>query len=213
MYSKLQYISQGDTANEQMDNIKNALNAGCKWIQLRFKQKDELSNNSFAENVKKECDSFRAKLIINDFPDVAKRIDADGVHVGLGDLSVNEVREIIGLEKIIGGTANTFQHVLQRNEEFCDYVGLGPYTFTETKKELSPIVGLEGFQKIVSKARELGVYIPIYAIGGIQLEDIKGIMATGISGVAMSGAITNAVDRKEFINQVNNALNGKFKNS
>ncbi len=213
MFSRLQYISQGETSEEQLNNIKNALNAGCDWIQLRFKEKDELSKNYFAEKVKLECERYYASLIINDFADIAKRVDADGVHVGLGDTPVSEVREIIGPNGIIGGTANTLEHILQRFSERCDYVGLGPYRFTETKKNLSPILGIEGYQSIAARLKEMGVTIPIYAIGGIQLEDVKELMAAGIHGVALSGGITHATDRKEFINQMNKALNGKVKNS
>jgi thiamine-phosphate pyrophosphorylase len=206
MFSKLQYISQGETTEAQMVNIKNALNAGCDWIQLRFKDKDELSNNYFAEKVKLQCDRYYAGLIVNDFADIAKRVDADGVHVGLGDQSVNEVRAIIGLEKLIGGTANTMEHVLQRFGERCDYVGLGPYRFTETKQGLSPILGLEGYQKITDKLNEMGASIPIYAIGGIVLEDIEELMKSGIHGVALSGAITKAEDRTQFVTNIKTAL-------
>ena len=173
MYSRLQYISQGETSEAQMTNIKNALNAGCDWIQLRFKQEDELSNNYFAEKVKAECESYYAGLIINDFAYIAKRVDADGVHLGLGDASVNDARAIVGPDKIIGGTANTLEHVLQRFSERCDYIGLGPYRFTETKSKLSPILGIEGYKRITDKLSEMGVSIPIYAIGGIVLEDIE----------------------------------------
>lgn len=209
MYSKLQYISQGETTKAQLTNIKNALNAGCDWIQLRFKQKDELSNNFFAEKVKMQCDRFYAGLIINDFADIAKRVDADGVHLGLGDASVNEARAIVGPDKIIGGTANTLEHVLQRFSERCDYVGLGPYRFTETKSKLSPILGIEGYQRITDKLSDMGVSIPIYAIGGIVVEDIEELMKCGIHGVALSGAITNAEDRTEFVKNIKTALYAK----
>ncbi len=209
MYSKLQYISQGKTTDAQLSNIKNALNAGCDWIQLRFKQKEELSNNYFAEKVKMECDRFYAGLIINDFADIAKRVDADGVHLGLGDAPVSKVREIVGPDKIIGGTANTLEHVLQRFSERCDYVGLGPYRFTETKSKLSPIVGLEGYQRITDKLNDMGVSIPIYAIGGIVLEDLEELVKCGIHGVALSGAITNAEDRTEFVKNIKTALYAK----
>lgn len=213
MFSKLQYISQGDTSTEQMDNIKNALNVGCDWIQLRFKQEDELSNNYFAEKVKRECERYYASLIVNDFAHIAKRIDADGVHVGLDDTSVSEVREIIGPKGIIGGTANTVQHVMQRFGERCDYIGLGPYRFTATKEKLSPVLGLEGYQKITNTMKEMGVSIPIYAIGGIQLEDIEGLMDAGIHGVALSGAITHSDERLQFVKNINKALYATIKNS
>jgi thiamine-phosphate pyrophosphorylase len=213
MFSKLQYISQGETPKEQFENIQKALNAGCDWIQLRFKQEDELSKNYFAEKVKKECERYYASLIINDFAHIAKRIDADGVHVGLDDASVSEVREIIGPKGIIGGTANTVQHVMQRFAERCDYVGLGPYRFTTTKEKLSPTLGLEGYQKIANTMKEMGVSIPVYAIGGIELEDVEGLMDAGIHGVALSGGITKSQEQLQFVKNINKALYASTKNS
>ena len=106
------------------------------------------------------------------------------------DTSIQEARELLGDKKIIGGTANTYEDVIQRYHEKCNYVGLGPYKFTITKEKLSPIVGLEGYKEIISKLENKGVEIPIFAIGGILEEDINPILNTGIYGIAVSGLIT-----------------------
>ena len=188
---KLQYISQGDTQEEQLNNIQKALEFGCRWIQLRFKKANAETLQQTALLVKELCEKFDAIFIINDHVILAKKIDADGVHLGLTDTSIKEARELLGEEKIIGGTANTYEDVVQRFHEKCNYVGLGPFKFTSTKEKLSPIVGLEGYKKIISTLKSEGIEIPIFAIGGILEEDIEPILNTSIYGVAVSGLITN----------------------
>ena len=188
---KLQYISQGDTQEEQLNNIQKALEFGCRWIQLRFKKANAETLEQTALLAKELCQKFDALFIINDHINLAKKIDADGVHLGLTDSSIQEARELLGYKKIIGGTANSYEDVIQRYHEKCNYVGLGPYKFTITKEKLSPIVGLEGYKEIISKLENKGVEIPIFAIGGILEEDIDPILNSGIYGIAVSGLITN----------------------
>lgn len=187
---KLQYISQGDTQEEQLTNIQKALEVGCRWVQLRYKKATPEILEQTAIEAKELCKKYEALFIINDHVSLAKKIDANGVHLGLTDTSIQEARELLGDKKIIGGTANTYEDVIQRYHEKCNYVGLGPYKFTITKEKLSPIVGLEGYKEIISKLENKGVEIPIFAIGGILEEDIDPILNTGIYGIAVSGLIT-----------------------
>ena len=205
MFSKLQYISQGTTAGEQLNNIHQALDAGCEWIQLRFKNAPPAAIQSLAEQVKEICASYGATFIINDHPQIAKDIAADGVHLGLQDMPVGDARKIIG-DKIIGGTANTLDDVLKRVEEGCNYIGLGPFRFTTTKEKLSPVLGLPGYKNIITALNERQILVPVYAIGGIITEDITAIMQTGVYGVAVSGVITNHPDRKLLLQQLNSFL-------
>lgn len=202
MKSKIQYISQGNSAVDQIENIRSVLDAGCNWVQLRYKNVPEEAVLQLAEQVKKMIEGYDCTFVINDFPQVAKAVDADGIHLGLDDMDVSEARSIIGFDKIIGGTANTLSDVLQRYEEKCDYVGLGPFRFTDTKEKLSPIVGLEGFNVIMDRLKELDIPTPVYAIGGIKEEDIASILETGIYGVALSGYITGHVQKKELFSQL-----------
>lgn len=203
MYSKLYYISQGADAATQLRNIQKALDAGCTWMQLRFKQGSIAEITTLAEKVKKFCDPYGATLIINDHLQVAKAIDADGLHLGLKDGSIQEARAALDADKIIGGTANTLEDILQRVNEGCNYVGLGPLRFTTTKEKLSPILGLEGYQAIIEKLNQRGVYIPIYGIGGIVEGDIAQLMDIGVYGVAVSGLISTHPQPKELIEKVN----------
>lgn len=190
MFEKIQYISQGETPEQQLANICRALDAGCKWIQLRYKNKSILEVLKLAKMVQKICKAYDAKFIINDHVQVAWQINADGVHLGLDDISVLEARKLLGSTKIIGGTANTLEHVLQRVNEKCDYIGLGPFRFTATKEKLSPILGIEGYQVILNELKNKNIEIPIYAIGGIVEDDFEELKQTGFFGVAVSGLIT-----------------------
>jgi len=206
MFSKLQYISQGSTATEQLYNIQQALGAGCNWIQLRYKNATTDEVMALAAQVKRLCTDHAATFIINDHPHIARAMDTDGVHLGLTDMTIIKARQIVGSNKIIGGTANTLEDVLQRVEEGCSYVGLGPLRFTTTKEKLSPILGLKGYEEIIEALKHRGVTTPVYAIGGIVLEDIQAIMQTGVYGVAVSGIITNYPDKKLLIQQFNTFL-------
>lgn len=206
MYSKLQYISQGTTYEEQLNNIYKALDAGCDWIQLRYKNHQEMSTGFVAEKAKTLCQKYSATFILNDFVNIAKEIDADGVHLGLSDMSVAEARAILGNDKIIGGTANTLEDVLMRIEEKCNYVGLGPFKFTTTKEKLSPILGSQGYIEIVNALKERKLQMPIYAIGGIEVSDVDDIMNTGVHGIAVSGLITNHNNKQDLVEQLNTLL-------
>ena len=206
MYNKLQYISQGDTIEKQLYNIRRALDSGCYWIQLRFKNPNLPEVAALAEAVKILCKEFSATLIINDNVHLAQQLDADGVHLGLSDMKIGEARALLGNTKIIGGTANTFEDVLQRTEERCDYIGLGPFQFTATKEKLSPILGLEGYGSIIEKMKQKNIKIPIYAIGGITLENVESLMETDIYGIAVSGLITQSENPTQLITQLNEKL-------
>lgn len=206
MYSKLQYISQGATSAEHYENIATALEAGCDWIQLRFKDKKEMQESKLAERVKDLCAQHKATFIVNDFVDIAKAVDADGIHLGLDDDSIENARAILGNDKIIGGTANTLQHVIKRIEEKCDYVGLGPFRFTSTKEKLSPILGADGYTSIVNELKVKNLSVPIYSIGGIETGDIETIMNTGVYGIAVSGLVTKHPNKKELVEQLNTLM-------
>ncbi len=191
-FEKMQYISQGDTAEIQFKNIENALENGAKWIQLRWKDASKNDLKILAQKVKMLCENFNATFIINDDVDLVAKVDADGVHLGLEDLNVLKAREILGSEKIIGGTANTLEDVQHRISENCDYIGLGPLRFTSTKKKLSPILGFEGYQKIISQLHQNNMdFPPIYAIGGITKNDVQLLQKIGIYGVALSQLFTD----------------------
>ncbi|HEY1165869.1 MAG TPA: thiamine phosphate synthase [Chitinophaga sp.] len=206
MINNLHYISQQTNGADHTDNIKAACDAGCNWIQLRIKNTSPEAVMPAALAAKKICETYQAKLIINDYPQVAKAVEAHGVHVGKNDMTVAAARAITGPGFIIGGTSNTLADILQHVQDEADYVGLGPYRFTTTKEQLSPILGLEGIAHIVQQLKAQGIAIPVVAIGGILLEDIPALQAAGVHGVAVSGLITSAVNRQQVVSRIYESL-------
>ena len=201
MFNPIQYISQGDTPQEQLYHIASVLDGGQSWIQFRFK--DTLSSIRWktAEQVKKLCLTYQATLIINDDVDLALAIEADGVHLGLQDLSIAQARQMLP-HQIIGGTANTLEDVRQRVAEACDYIGLGPLRYTPTKKKLSPFLGFDGYQQLLTALTPEERRTPLVAIGGITLEDIPLLQQLGLSGIAVSNLLHQAPDPHQIIQQL-----------
>jgi len=211
--NKLQFISQGDTADQQLTGIKYVLDGGCNWIQLRFKNATLTDIHNLAQKVKILCEEYGATFILNDYVQIAANLNADGVHLGLNDAPIEEARELLGPNKIIGGTANTWEDVLNRIEEKVDYIGLGPLRFTNTKEKLSPILGFEGIQTILSQKTSIGNTTPIYAIGGVTEEDIPELISYGVYGVAVSSALLKGADATPLIQTINEKLYGSFDHS
>jgi len=206
--SRLQLITQDDVANySQAKLAEEACKGGIDWVQLRVKGKSAEEWKAIAIDVKKICDSYNARLIINDNVKLVKEIGAAGVHLGREDMPVKEARKILGSDYIIGGTANDLADIMDLVDARVDYIGLGPFWFTNTKEKLSPVLGLKGYKKIVAACIKHRIEVPIIAIGGIKLNDVKDIMNLGIYGVAIASAINSAFDKegktREFINEVN----------
>ena len=194
----LQYISHFTPQIGYAERIRMALEGGCRWIQLRMKDAPAEEIIACAEEVLPLCRRHGAKFLLDDHVELVRQLGADGVHLGKNDMPVDEARKILGPDIIIGGTANTIEDIISLDKHGADYIGCGPFRFTTTKKNLSPILGLDGYKSIVLKMKELGIDLPIVAIGGITVEDIPAVMGTGVSGIALSGAILGAPDPVEM---------------
>lgn len=202
MIEKLHYISQATPGASHIAAIERVLLAGGKWIQLRVKNQIEEEILPLAIEATALCKKYGAKLIVNDYPMIALKAGAHGVHLGLDDMPIAEARALLGAKIIIGGTANTFAHIQLRAEEGADYIGLGPFRFTTTKQNLSPIIGLQGYINLLKQALEADIRLPIIAIGGIETDDIPKLIQTGVHGVAVSGALTNKADTNAQLNLI-----------
>ncbi|MBV8254783.1 MAG: thiamine phosphate synthase [Chitinophaga sp.] len=210
MINKLHYISQGNSSTQHLENIRAACDAGCTWIQLRIKNSTPKDILPIATAARKITADFNATLIINDYPEIALQAGADGVHVGLNDMSVAAARAIVGKQLIVGGTSNLPEHIIQHYKDGADYVGLGPYRFTTTKEKLSPILGLEGYIRIMEVLHQQRISIPVIAIGGILAADITALIAAEVHGIAVSGLITGATDKANLVNHLYQSLNNDF---
>ena len=200
--ASLQFITHETERFSYREGAFMALEAGCKWIQLRMKDVAVETVRQLAEELKKTCEKHHALLIIDDYVEVAREVKADGVHLGKNDMPIEEARKLLGEGFIIGGTANTFEDVKRHYEAGADYLGIGPFRFTTTKKNLSPVLGLEGYRNIKQQMIKADIILPAVAIGGITVEDIPAILATGIEGIAMSGAILQAHDPDAEIKRI-----------
>lgn len=198
----IQFISHFTEQHTYLDSIRLALDGGIKWVQLRMKEATESEFLCVGAEARKLCDQYNAIFIIDDHVELVHKLGADGVHLGKNDMPIIEARRILGNDIIIGGTANTFEDIASHYQATANYIGCGPFRFTTTKKGLSPTLGLEGYRSIMQKVKEAAIDIPVVAIGGITAEDIPGIMQTGISGIALFGAILRAENPIEEINRI-----------
>ena len=188
----LQFISHYTERYSYLDSIRLALEGGCRWIQLRMKDTPDEEVRPVAIEALQMCRDVGATFIIDDRVELVKELGADGVHLGKNDMPISEARKVLGSAFIIGGTANTFEDVKAHYEASANYIGCGPFRFTTTKKNLSPVLGLEGYRHIVELMEEANIHLPIVAIGGITAEDIPAIMQTEVAGIALSGTILHA---------------------
>ncbi len=187
--SKLHYITQDIKGKTHAELAKQACEGGVKWVQLRMKNVTESAWKKQAEDTLAVCREYGAKLIINDHPELAVEIGADGVHLGKDDMPLAQARAIIGDEMILGATANNLQDILNAVNHKVDYIGLGPFRFTLTKEKLSPVLGVDGFETIIKELKKKDIQIPVIAIGGILMEDIADLLSVGVHGVAIASAI------------------------
>lgn len=190
---------EGYTVAEQVEAV---CRGGVRWVQLRMKNSTDEEMLSEGWKIKEICRRYNAVFIINDRVHVARLLDADGVHLGLSDMDPLEARRILGDGKIIGATCNTCEDLLLRSRQKVDYVGVGPFRFTTTKKNLSPMLGLEGYRNILSYCEDSHIHIPIFAIGGIVESDLSSLFSVGITGVALSGTILKSDNPTETARRI-----------
>lgn len=190
----LQFITHRTDRYDELKGAEEALRGGCRWIQLRMKEASEEEIVRTARALNRLCKACGATWILDDHVELVGATGADGVHLGRNDMAPDRAREILGPGRIVGGTANTFADIERLAACGVDYIGLGPFRFTRTKKNLSPVLGLEGYRRIMAQCRERGIAIPVVAIGGIERGDIAEIMACGVQGIALSGTLLRAAD-------------------
>lgn len=188
----LQFISDATNTMSHLDAISAALEGGCRWIQLRMKDAADDEVRTVARQALALCRKHNAIFIIDDRTDIVKEVGADGVHLGKNDMPIKEARNLLSEHAIIGGTANTIDDIRRLWKDGADYIGCGPFRFTTTKKNLAPVIGLDGYRCISQAMRDEGITLPVVAIGGITKDDVADIMQAGMNGIAICGAVTKA---------------------
>ena len=199
----IQFISHTTKSISYLEGIKLALEGGCRWIQLRMKNASDEEFLPLALEVRELCTRSGATFIIDDRVELVEKCGADGVHLGKNDMPLKEARRILPENAIIGGTANTIDDIRQLWIDGADYIGCGPFRFTTTKKNLAPVIGLDGYRKIYSAMNAEGISLPVVAIGGITKDDVADIMQTGMNGIAVSGTVTKAKNPADEMRKLN----------
>lgn len=190
-FGYLQYITHGNSARQICRAVERVVEGGCQWVQLRHKGDVTSELRRYAVELSTGIGPEQGvTTIINDRIELAWECGAEGVHLGKLDRSPAEARIDLGPQALIGATANTFEDIERAVSAGADYIGLGPFRYTDTKQNLSPILGLDGYRDIMQRCRQAGITLPVVAIGGITMDDVPDLMATGINGIAVSGLLT-----------------------
>jgi len=206
---RLYVITWDEAKRDLLEQVQTLCEQGVRTIQLRIKNASKKDRLHFAWQALRICRQWGSLLVINDDVEIACAVRAEALHLGLLDMPIVEARKRLGSHVLIGGTANTPEHVAQRIAEGADYVGLGPWRFTGTKKNLSPVLGVAGVEAALKLVKELKPTLPVFVIGGILPSDCKEIMEMGASGVAVSSAIVASEDPQKNIQEFRTAFAGQ----
>jgi thiamine-phosphate pyrophosphorylase len=191
LHTRLYAITWDGSSASHIEQVQALCESRVRLVQLRMKSTQPSERIEIAWQCLRVCRQWGSTLVINDDVELARMIGASAVHLGLTDMPVNEARALLGSSVLIGGTANTVEHVVMRIAEGVDYIGLGPWRFTGTKEKINTILGAIGVETIMNTIRSLGSSIPVYVIGGVTPKDCKEILELGATGVAVSSYIVS----------------------
>lgn len=198
----LQFITDSRPDETLVSQVESVLLHGVRWVQMRIKEATTEERVECGRPLRALCRQHKALFIVNDDIAAARELEADGVHLGLDDEAPQAARALLGSEAIIGGTCNTFEDIVTRHTQGVDYIGLGPLRTTNTKQKLSPLLGHDGYQRIIQQCQETGIATPLIAIGGIRLDDIAPLMAAQLHGIALSSLVIDSRDRAATLSTI-----------
>lgn len=193
--SKLHYLTQDHPNRSHIEQALSACEAGANWVQYRCLAKTDEELLSDMHQIAAICDDWGATLIITNHLHLLDKADVQGVHIEDMDADFTKIREEIGEDKTLGGSANNFDQVKRGFESGAvDYFGCGPFSMTLTKPNSYPTLGTSGYRDIVERMKAEGIDIPLLAVGGIGIDDIDELLQTGVYGIAVSAAVNLADD-------------------
>ncbi len=172
--------------------LEQALDGGTRAVQLREKDLHGKELFFLAEKVRNLCARYRAAFLINDRIDVACAVDADGVQLGMSSIPIEAARPLLGPDRLIGASTHTIMEAREAERQGADFVLFGPIYFTPSKAAYGAPQGLAAIKKIVEN-----VALPVYAIGGIKMENVAEVMSAGVHGIALISAVMAALDPKK----------------
>ncbi len=174
---------------ELLDVVRRALDGGVRGVQLREKDLSGAELYRLADAMRRLTAAYDARLIINDRPDIALAVDADGVHVGISSMPVAAVRRVLGPDKIIGYSAHSLEEAEQVQRDGADFITCGPVFATPSKLRYGAPLGVERLTVVAAALK-----IPVIALGGISLGNISETLTATVQGVAVISAVLGASD-------------------
>lgn len=177
--------------------LEQALDGGVKAIQLREKDLGGRDLFKLADAVRKLTGRYGARLVINDRIDVALAVDADGVHLGKASMPTATARQLLGPDRLIGASVHALAEAQQAEHAGADFIVFGPVYFTPSKAPYGAPQGLAPLRQVVEKTSR-----PVYAIGGVKLENIEEVMTTGARGIALISAIVSAREPQQAAREI-----------
>jgi thiamine-phosphate diphosphorylase len=166
--------------------VEEAILGGATFVQLREKNSGASEKEILARQIKEVTDRYNIPFVLDDEVELAKKVNADGVHIGQNDMEIKRAREILGEDKIIGVTARNLEQALAAQDGGADYIGIGALFATGTKKDTSPM-SLETVKAITS-----AVHIPVVGIAGINKNNVSKLKGCNLDGIAVVSAIFGA---------------------
>lgn len=188
-FPRLHVLTRADQGVDDLRVVDAVLAAGAPAIQVRVKDATDQEHLAVARAIVARCRAARAMCIVNDRVDLALAAGADGVHLGLTDLPIAAARQLAGDRLLIGGTARDPATARRLVDEGADYLGVGPTYATVTKDGLPAPLGPEGVAAVA-----VAVAVPVIAIAGVTADRVQEVLATGAHGVAVVGAVVDALD-------------------
>ncbi|QQL49475.1 thiamine phosphate synthase [Mucilaginibacter ginkgonis] len=189
--SRFHYLTQDLPNRSHAEQTQIACENGANWVQYRCMSKGDDELIAEINEVAAICDDWGATLILTNHYHLLDTVDAQGVHIEDFDADLVKIRKIIGDDKTLGASSTNPERLLfVQSLGVADYSGYGPFAHTDTKPNNKPLLGFQGYRNL----EKLDIQIPVIAVGGIQVADVKLLMDTGIHGVAVSAAVNLAID-------------------
>lgn len=201
--SQFHYLTQDLPNRSHVEQASIACAAGANWLQYRCLTKTDEELIDEINQIADICDEWGMTLIITNHYHLLGEVDAQGVHIEDFDADFAAIREHIGDDKTLGGSATNIEALLRvQDTGVVDYCGYGPFAHTDTKPNNKPLLGFEGYREL----QKYDIEIPTIAVGGIQLDDVDRLLATGVYGIAVSAAVNKSVNPgnaiKEFYRKI-----------
>lgn len=191
---KLHYITHDIPNFSHAEQVLNACGAGAKWIQYRCLSKADPELLQDINAITEICDDWGTTLIVTNHIHLNGKADIQGFHIEDMNADFVALRKKVGVDVTLGGSANTVENLIRLYNEGADYAGYGPFSISQTKPNNYPLIDLNTYRNTVEELENLGINLPILAVGGIKLYDVETLMQCGIYGIAVSEAIYKADD-------------------